>query len=152
MYINRWRGRALDPHKYSFTITVPRYGTRQTIFSVLVQFFLFIETVGIGTLRHFIGAGPTAVDITPEKDGGVLKEIKVEGLAGHTPFTGDKVGTVRCQAWRLQLNSLLPCRIKPGQLLVGTVGTGTFPTYLTSDLTFFHKVLSLSNPINWCSH
>jgi len=35
--------------------------------------------------------GPDAEDITIEKDGGILKEIKVEGSGTETPWTGDKV-------------------------------------------------------------
>jgi len=35
--------------------------------------------------------GPDAEDITIEKDGGILKEIKVEGSGSETPWTGDKV-------------------------------------------------------------
>ena len=34
--------------------------------------------------------GPNAMDITPEKDGGVLKEIIKEG-SGESPLKGDKV-------------------------------------------------------------
>lgn len=35
--------------------------------------------------------GPDAEDITIEKDGGILKEIKVAGSGSETPWTGDKV-------------------------------------------------------------
>ena len=35
--------------------------------------------------------GPDAVDITPNKDGGVLKEIKRQGTGDRCPPTGDKV-------------------------------------------------------------
>ena len=35
--------------------------------------------------------GPDAEDITIEKDGGILKEIKVAGTGTETPWTGDKV-------------------------------------------------------------
>jgi len=35
--------------------------------------------------------GPDAVDITPNKDGGVLKEIKQQGTGNSYPHTGDKV-------------------------------------------------------------
>ena len=35
--------------------------------------------------------GPTAVDITPDKDGGVLKEIKREGSGDIHPLAGDEV-------------------------------------------------------------
>jgi len=35
--------------------------------------------------------GPDAVDITPNQDGGVLKEIKREGTGEEHPMTGDKV-------------------------------------------------------------
>ena len=35
--------------------------------------------------------GPEAVDITPNKDGGVLKEIKRPGVGEAHPLTGDKV-------------------------------------------------------------
>ncbi|XP_076326507.1 peptidyl-prolyl cis-trans isomerase FKBP4-like [Tachypleus tridentatus] len=35
--------------------------------------------------------GPNAVDITPEKDGGVLKEIIKEGMGNETPATGHTV-------------------------------------------------------------
>ena len=35
--------------------------------------------------------GPDAVDITPDKDGGVLKEIKRQGTGERHPPTGDKV-------------------------------------------------------------
>jgi len=35
--------------------------------------------------------GPDAVDITPNQDGGVLKEIKREGCGDEHPMTGDKV-------------------------------------------------------------
>jgi len=35
--------------------------------------------------------GPDAVDITPNQDGGVLKEIKREGSGDEHPMTGDKV-------------------------------------------------------------
>ena len=35
--------------------------------------------------------GPTAVDVTPEQDGGVLKEISVQGQEGEAPLPGDKV-------------------------------------------------------------
>ena len=33
----------------------------------------------------------TGMDITPDKDGGVLKEIKVPGTGDDGPMTGDKV-------------------------------------------------------------
>jgi len=36
-------------------------------------------------------AGPTAVDITPKQDGGVMKEILREGTGVDHPLTGDKV-------------------------------------------------------------
>jgi len=35
--------------------------------------------------------GPDAVDITPNQDGGVLKEIKRQGSGDEHPMTGDKV-------------------------------------------------------------
>lgn len=35
--------------------------------------------------------GPDAIDLTPSKDGGVLKEIKREGSGSDFPLTGDKV-------------------------------------------------------------
>lgn len=35
--------------------------------------------------------GPDAVDVTPEKDGGILKEVKVAGTGSDSPWTGDKV-------------------------------------------------------------
>lgn len=35
--------------------------------------------------------GPEAVDITPTKDGGVLKEIRRPGTGDSHPMTGDKV-------------------------------------------------------------
>lgn len=35
--------------------------------------------------------GPDAIDLTPSKDGGVLKEIKREGSGSDSPLTGDKV-------------------------------------------------------------
>lgn len=35
--------------------------------------------------------GPEAVDITPDKDGGVLKEIRRHGTGDSHPLTGDKV-------------------------------------------------------------
>ena len=35
--------------------------------------------------------GPDAVDITPNKDGGVLKEIKQQGTGDSYPHTDDKV-------------------------------------------------------------
>lgn len=35
--------------------------------------------------------GPNATDLTPEKDGGVLKEIKVEGSGDETPPVGSSV-------------------------------------------------------------
>jgi len=35
--------------------------------------------------------GPDAVDITPNQDGGVLKEIKRHGTGDEHPMTGDKV-------------------------------------------------------------
>jgi len=35
--------------------------------------------------------GPDAVDITPNKDGGILKELKVTGKDVDTPWSGDKV-------------------------------------------------------------
>jgi len=35
--------------------------------------------------------GPDAVDISPLKDGGVLKEIKRPGVGDEQPMTGDKV-------------------------------------------------------------
>jgi len=35
--------------------------------------------------------GPGAEDITVEKDGGILKEVKVEGTGTETPWSGDKV-------------------------------------------------------------
>jgi len=35
--------------------------------------------------------GPDAVDITPDQDGGVLKEIKRHGTGDEHPMTGDKV-------------------------------------------------------------
>lgn len=35
--------------------------------------------------------GPDAVDITPTKDGGIMKEMKVAGKGEETPWTGDKV-------------------------------------------------------------
>jgi len=40
-----------------------------------------------------IKPGPDAVDITPAKDGGIMKELKVEGKggAGDVPWKGDKV-------------------------------------------------------------
>jgi hypothetical protein len=39
-------------------------------------------------------AGPTAVDITPGKDGGILKEITTQGVVGDGPLLGDKVSTL----------------------------------------------------------
>jgi FKBP-type peptidyl-prolyl cis-trans isomerase len=35
--------------------------------------------------------GPNAVDISPDKDGGVLKEIIKEGTGSQTPTHGSKV-------------------------------------------------------------
>jgi FKBP-type peptidyl-prolyl cis-trans isomerase len=35
--------------------------------------------------------GPTAVDLTPDKDGGVLKEIKQAGTSDETPPLGSTV-------------------------------------------------------------
>ena len=35
--------------------------------------------------------GADAIDLTPNKDGGVLKEIKREGSGSDFPLTGDKV-------------------------------------------------------------
>jgi len=35
--------------------------------------------------------GPDAVDVTPTKDGGIMKEIKVVGKGDESPWTGDKV-------------------------------------------------------------
>jgi FKBP-type peptidyl-prolyl cis-trans isomerase len=35
--------------------------------------------------------GPDAVDISPNQDGGVLKEIKRPGVGDEHPMTGDKV-------------------------------------------------------------
>jgi len=35
--------------------------------------------------------GPDAIDITPNQDGGVLKEIKRHGSGDELPMTGDKV-------------------------------------------------------------
>jgi len=35
--------------------------------------------------------GPEAVDITPSQDGGILKEIKVNGTGSEKPWSGDKV-------------------------------------------------------------
>jgi len=35
--------------------------------------------------------GPDAVDITPDQDGGVMKEIKRHGSGDEHPMTGDKV-------------------------------------------------------------
>lgn len=35
--------------------------------------------------------GPGAVDLTPEKDGGVMKDIKVEGSGDETPPVGSSV-------------------------------------------------------------
>jgi len=38
-----------------------------------------------------LAPGPDAVDITPNKDAGIMKEIKVEGKGEGRPQTGDKV-------------------------------------------------------------
>ena len=35
--------------------------------------------------------GPAAVDLTPDKDGGVLKEIKQAGISDETPPLGSSV-------------------------------------------------------------
>jgi FKBP-type peptidyl-prolyl cis-trans isomerase len=35
--------------------------------------------------------GPTAVDISPDKDGGILKEIIKEGVGTETPAQGSRV-------------------------------------------------------------
>ena len=35
--------------------------------------------------------GPNAVDISPDKDGGILKEIKKEGTGTDTPAQGNRV-------------------------------------------------------------
>lgn len=41
--------------------------------------------------EQILKAGPNAQDISPEKDGGILKEILKEGIGTETPSNGDKV-------------------------------------------------------------
>ena len=43
------------------------------------------------TVTSVYTPGPRAEDVTIEKDGGILKEILVEGSGTETPWTGDKV-------------------------------------------------------------
>jgi len=43
------------------------------------------------TVGTELAPGPNAVDITPTKDAGIMKEIKVEGKGEGKPWTGDKV-------------------------------------------------------------
>ena len=43
------------------------------------------------TVASVYTPGPGAEDVTIEKDGGILKEILVEGSGTETPWTGDKV-------------------------------------------------------------
>lgn len=43
------------------------------------------------TVGTEITPGPEAVDVTPSQDGGIMKEIKVPGKGGETPWAGDKV-------------------------------------------------------------
>lgn len=43
------------------------------------------------TIAPEIAPGPNAIDITPTKDGGIFKEIKVEGTVEGSPWAGDKV-------------------------------------------------------------
>jgi len=43
------------------------------------------------TVSSVYTPGPNAEDITIEKDGGILKEILVEGTGSDTPWSGDKV-------------------------------------------------------------
>ena len=40
--------------------------------------------------------GPNAVDISPEKDGGVMKEVTTAAPDGDMPLSGDKVGFLHC--------------------------------------------------------
>ncbi len=35
--------------------------------------------------------GPNAIDVTPEKDGGVLKEIKQQGISDEVPPLGSSI-------------------------------------------------------------
>ena len=56
------------------------------------------------TVSSSYTVSPDAEDVTIEKDGGILKEILVEGSGTETPWTGDKVlelstkfrGTILC--------------------------------------------------------
>ena len=43
------------------------------------------------TVSSSYTVSPDAEDVTIEKDGGILKEILVEGSGTETPWTGDKV-------------------------------------------------------------
>merc|ERR1712142_659136 len=45
----------------------------------------------MGTVGSDYTPGPGAEDITVEKDGGILKEIKVAGTGSETPWSGDRV-------------------------------------------------------------
>jgi len=43
------------------------------------------------TVGTELNPGPDAVDVTPTKDGGIMKEIKVVGKGDESPWAGDKV-------------------------------------------------------------
>ena len=48
------------------------------------------QTSGTETLVPYV-PGPNAVDITPDQDGGVLKEIKQAGVSDESPPSGSSV-------------------------------------------------------------
>ena len=59
------------------------------------RLFSFKESLFIKKVEFLTPcAGPTAVDITPGKDGGILKEITTQGVVGDGPLLGDKVSTL----------------------------------------------------------
>lgn len=43
------------------------------------------------TTETVLGPGPNAIDISPDKDGGILKEIIKEGTGTETPAQGSRV-------------------------------------------------------------
>lgn len=49
-----------------------------------------MEVEGTSTPSPYV-PGPNAIDLTPEKDGGVLKEIKQAGHGDETPPSGSTV-------------------------------------------------------------